>query len=329
MKPRLTKEEFIEKAKKVHKDIDYDYSEVVYVNNHTPVKIIDPEFGPFEQTPMKHLSGHDSPARRYIKISKRLSLTKEQFINKAILIHGNKYDYSEVDYLNYFTKVKIICHNKDEHGVEHGEFWQIPANHINKNHPKGCHKCGGSDKLSTEEFIEKAKEVHGDKYDYSKSEYINHMTKVCIICHQKDCYGNEHGEFWQIPNSHLKGCGCPKCNNLKRVRYIEHLLIKNNINYTLEKSFEWLRNKGLLRLDFYLDDYNIAIEHQGPQHFKPTRFWHNDNVLALKQFKENQIRDKVKKELCEKHNIQIYYINYNENIKEKIKKLLNELNKNE
>ena len=63
-----------------------------------------------------------------------------------------------------------------------------------------------SKKLSLEEFIEKAKEIHGDKYDYSKVEYINTKTKVCIIC-------PEHGEFWQTPGSHLNGSGCPECGN--------------------------------------------------------------------------------------------------------------------
>ena len=58
-------------------------------------------------------------------------------------------------------------------------------------------------------FIEKAKNRHGDKYDYSKVEYINSTTKVCIIC-------KEHGEFWQTPHGHVRGQGCPKCAKIKR-----------------------------------------------------------------------------------------------------------------
>ena len=120
--------------------------------------------------------------------------TTEEFIEKANIIHNNKYDYSKVEYKSNSTKVCIIC-------PEHGEFWQTPYNHLRG---CGCPKCVGKNKKTTEEFIRRAKEVHGDKYDYSKVEYINAKTKVCIIC-------PEHGEFWQIANRHLSGCGCPKC----------------------------------------------------------------------------------------------------------------------
>ena len=72
-------------------------------------------------------------------------------------------------------------------------------------------------KLTTEEFIERAKKVHGNKYDYSKIEYDGNKKKVCIICHEKDKYGKEQGEFWQRPNDHLSGYGCPHCgNNFKK-----------------------------------------------------------------------------------------------------------------
>ena len=59
-------------------------------------------------------------------------------------------------------------------------------------------------KLTTEKFIEKARAVHGDTYDYSKTQYVRSMEKVCITC-------PEHGDFWQVPTSHLRGVGCPKC----------------------------------------------------------------------------------------------------------------------
>ena len=71
-------------------------------------------------------------------------------------------------------------------------------------------------RLTTDEFIRRAKDIHGNKYDYSKSVYINAVTKVCIIC-------PEHGEFWQLPNNHLKGCGCPKCTNNDRISSNEYI----------------------------------------------------------------------------------------------------------
>ena len=127
-------------------------------------------------------------------------LTNEKFVKKAKEVHGDKYDYSKVEYINRNTKVCIIC-------PIHGEFWQTPDNHL-----KGqkCPLCaniirGNTFRSHKDDFIKKAKEVHGDKYDYSKVNYINNRTKVCIIC-------PKHGEFWQVPYSHLKGFGCKLCN---------------------------------------------------------------------------------------------------------------------
>ena len=130
-------------------------------------------------------------------------LTTEEFIDKARRVHGDKYNYSKVEYVNKRSKVCIIC-------PEHGEFWQIAADHINGH---GCSLCSIKkttlkNTFTTEEFIERARKVHNDKYDYSKVEYRNANTKVCIIC-------LEHGEFWQMPSTHLNGCGCLKCAKIK------------------------------------------------------------------------------------------------------------------
>lgn len=127
-------------------------------------------------------------------------MTKEEFIDRARETHGDKYDYSKVEYVNCKTKVCIIC-------PEHGEFWQTPDNHYRG---QDCPKCTGKKRwdsrgrLTTENFIERARRVHGNKYDYSKVDYNGSNKKVCIICHK-------HGKFWQTPNAHLNGNGCPKC----------------------------------------------------------------------------------------------------------------------
>lgn len=197
---RSNRNDFIEKATAIHGN-KYDYSKAIYINNSTKVCIICPEHGEFWQTPNHHLQKHG--CQKCANVKKQ---TTKDFICKAKGIHGDKYDYSNVEYVNNHTKVCIIC-------PEHGEFWQTPKNHLRG---QGCPRCGvikghiGKNKL-TEEFINKAKEIHNDKYDYSKVEYKNNKTKVCIICHEKDIFGNEHGEFWQNPHHHLKGHGCPKC----------------------------------------------------------------------------------------------------------------------
>jgi hypothetical protein len=97
----------------------------------------------------------------------------QDFIVKSKLIHGNKYIYSKVNYINSITKVIIIC-------KIHGEFLQSPSKHLNCRH--GCQLCGGSAKLNLNTFIEKAKLIHGNKYDYSLSIYVNFTTKLCIKC---------------------------------------------------------------------------------------------------------------------------------------------------
>jgi len=113
-------------------------------------------------------------------------LTTEEFIKKAKEIHGDRYDYSKVNYITAKTKVCIIC-------PKHGEFWMEPVNHLSG---QNCPKCVGGVRLTKEEFITKANEVHNNKYDYSKVDYVNSQTKVCIIC-------PEHGEFWQTPEKHI------------------------------------------------------------------------------------------------------------------------------
>ena len=126
-------------------------------------------------------------------------MKRNEFIEKAQKIHGDKYDYSKVEYTNNKAKVCIIC-------PEHGEFWQIAQGHLKG---QGCPKCGLKKQTlkrtkKNENFIKEARYIHNGNYDYSKVEYKNAHTKVCIIC-------PEHGEFWQSPHEHLKGQGCPNC----------------------------------------------------------------------------------------------------------------------
>jgi hypothetical protein len=138
--------------------------------------------------------------KQFSENSNNKKLSTNDFIDRAKKIHGNKYDYSEVDYKNNHTKVKIIC-------PEHGEFYQAPVNHVNQK--QGCSKCGikkNSDRQrsNSNEFKKRASEIHKNKYDYSKVDYVGGHQKVIITC-------PEHGDFVQTPQSHLRGRGCPKC----------------------------------------------------------------------------------------------------------------------
>ncbi len=292
---------FIEKAKKVHGD-KYDYSKVEYIDSKTKVCIICPKHGEFLQTPHNHLSCKGCP-----KCSVTKKLDTNIFIEKAKLIHINKYDYSKVEYKGSKEKICIIC-------PKHGEFWQTPNNHLSN---QGCPKCSidnitNKNKFTTAFFIEKSKKVHGDKYNYSKVEYVNSKTKICIIC-------PIHGEFLQAPNKHLLGQGCPLCSESKLEEETRILLENNKIRFEYQKRFDWLGKKSL---DFYLPDYNIAIECQGKQHFIPSDFFGGEKRLL-----ETKARDKEKAILCKTNDVKLIYYNYNENMRILKNKLYGKINR--
>ncbi len=134
-------------------------------------------------------------------------LTTEEFIKKVRAVHGDRYDYSKVEYVNSISKICIVC-------PDHGEYRQIPNSHLSG---RGCSQCGRNSRItkrssSNEEFINKARLIHGNKYDYSRVDYINSKSKICIVC-------PEHGEFWQTPNSHLLGKNCPLCSKKSSAKH--------------------------------------------------------------------------------------------------------------
>jgi len=292
----LTQNDWISRFKEIHGD-KYDYSKINYINNSTKVCIICPEHGEFWQTPDNHFFGKHGCD----KCGGTYNYTTKEFIEKVKKIQGDKYDYSKVDYKGTHIKVCIIC-------PEHGEFWQKPIAHL---HGYGCSKCTNNYNYTTEEWIEKANFIHKNRYNYDKVNYINNSTKVCIIC-------PEHGEFWQTPLSHIQGKGCSHCKTSIIEREVMEILNDKNIIFKHNsKPFEWLKDKGKLQLDFYLPDYNIAIECQGIQHFFPISYFGGE-----KEFEKLIYRDKIKKKLCKKNNILLYYINYDEDVKFKIEKIL-------
>lgn len=309
-KKRLTREEFIIRAKEIHGD-KYDYSNVVYTSMKDKVCIICSEHGEFWQSPLKHI--HQKCGCPYCANNR--SYTTEEFIKRAKKIHGDKYDYSKVNYVNRNTKVCII-------DKEIGEFWQVPFCHLKGYGPSGSRgkrvweKRG---KITTEEFIKRAEKIHGKRYNYELVEYKSINEKVKIICNK--C-GNI---FEQTPNNHInQQNGCPKCNISRLEESVEIELIKNSIKYihiANKDNFKWL---GRQSLDFYLPDYNIAIECQGIQHFEPVKQYGGN-----KRLKQQMESDKRKFELCCKNGIKIlYFTKYKiegENIVKNKKELINKI----
>jgi very-short-patch-repair endonuclease/transposase-like protein len=241
---------FIAKANKIHKN-RYNYSKVNYINAKTKITIICREHGDFYQTPSNHLSNYNCQ-----KCAKNFQLNTDSFIEKAKLIHNDKYDYSKVNYINTDTQIIIIC-------KEHGEFTQIPDFHINRK--CGCPKCSNNVKLDVSEFIKKAEKIHNNKYDYSKVEYSNNKNHVIIIC-------KKHGEFTQIPYVHLSSHGCPSCINKTEYKFYEKI---KEFYPTIKRQYkvEWCKNKFYLPYDFAIEESKIIIELDGEQHFTQVSNW--------------------------------------------------------
>lgn len=227
---RLTREQFVARARKTHGD-KYDYSKAEYVDTRTKVCITCRLHGDFFSSPANHMRGRGCP-----KCSGHHKRTNKEFIEDARKVHGNKYDYSKCNFIAVNDKVCIVC-------PIHGEFWQKPSEHLSGH---GCFICGNSLKgdyarLTAEEFVRKARKIHGEKYNYSKAEYVNAQTKVCIAC-------PVHGEFWQTPNSHLKGQGCPKCgrekSELSQRSTLDYVLAKFAATHGEEYDYSLVEYKG-------------------------------------------------------------------------------------
>ena len=313
-----TLEEFITKARKAHGN-KYNYDKVKYINNRTEVIITCPIHGDFPQTPGAHKRGQGCP---YCAKEKRLEAlrenakiqteAKEDFIRKAKSVHGDKYNYDNVEFVNTRTPVMVTC-------PKHGDFPVIPNNHTSRK--CGCPECARERNREAqtdalEEFIAKAKAVHGDKYSYDKVMYVNSYTLVNITC-------PKHSDFQMLPYNHKAGHGCPKCNQSHLENETMMLLEKNSIIFETQKRFPWLKNKCEMPLDFYLPEYNIAIECQGIQHYLTE----GNGYFTTESVKVTQKNDKLKYKLCQEHGIQIYYIKYDEDIEKKLSDILNNISK--
>lgn len=125
--------------------------------------------------------------------------------------------------------------------------------------------------------------------DYSKVNYFNNKTEVTIIC-------KKHGEFNQIAGAHLQGTSCPKCNLVSQSRVYEKLK-ETFVNTSIlwEYSPQWL---GLQRFDIYFSEYNIAVEYDGIQHYKPIEFFGGEKQFELVQKRDRLKENKVLANKC-------------------------------
>lgn len=271
---------------------------MVYKGWNDKVCIICPEHGEFWQRATDHLRTYGCPKcgaeQKQQNNPKRWDY--KRFVEKAREIHGDKYDYSKAEYINYNTKLCIVC-------PEHGGFWKTPAKHIAG---QGCPKCSTIEQSkkqsrTKEDLINELEKIYGDIYDYSKVEYVKMKKPVCVIY-------KKHGEFYARPDHLRDGHGCPMCKESGLERNVRVFLTTHGVKHTPQYRDVKLLHKQ--SFDFYLPDYKIAIECHGEQHFVDNfyrAYKTNDGLNPEEKLKYVQELDKRKKNICENNGIKIIY----------------------
>ena len=360
---KQTLEEFVSKFREKFPEKYYSFDKSIYVNSHKPMTVVCSCGYEFKSRPCDLLNGYGCP-----KCGGTKKMSNDEFIEKANYVHCNYFTYDRCNFVGSNKKVMVTC-------PIHGDFEVKANNHLSGANCKLCKLEGikhqtrrlpqvnsSTKKLTTDMFKVRIKEKWGDRYELATNcEYVNSRTPVIIVC-------KEHGEFNITPNHLLSGRGCPFCGKNKKkntqeiideiknaqpysdydysyveyrgihknitlkcnkcgtvfsnspsnlIKYqngcpgcggshleidMEHFLKQNRVAYEREKRFEWLSFKGFQRIDFFLPEYNAAIECQGIQHFMDVNF--GDSVSLVSEVKE---RDDNKRILCEQNGISVYY----------------------
>jgi hypothetical protein len=321
----LTKDQdqFIEESRNKFPN-KFDYGQVMYVNNITPITLICAIHGEIEIMPKVHLrSIHGCQQCSKSNKGKKSAITtfsrrREKFLDKANAKYGSKFDYSKANFAKIKSPITIVC-------PTHGEFNTTPRDHLRSE--DGCEGCR-EDRLSKERlthFLELAKAVHGHIYDYSWVKYIDNKTPV-IIC-------PKHGEFRQRPENHtIMRQGCPKCRQSKGEERILLWLQSHNVQYITQFQIQhsiWDGENPYLhgydgcpeiiplKFDFWLPEYDIFIEFDGRQHREPV-----EQFGGEAGFLDIQRRDAIKNYFCECNKLELlripdYYFDLIEDILQK------------
>ncbi len=294
---KYTPQEFLKTAKNIHCN-KYKYPQLPkYLYSVPKIQIYCKKHdSKFEQTIEKHLAGQTGCKNCISEKKKKQNLTISEFLQKAKNIHGDKYNYDKVVYINNYTKVKIRCNNG------HGYFEMTPGNHTHKNKPQGCRECSGKILWTKTRFIKEAKTIHKNKYDYSKVDFIDSTKKVIIIC-------KEHGEFLQTPQKHINGHKCNKCsieivsnkNRLTKKEFIEKAIIIHGNKFKYSKVKYINNHTDVVIICVYHGEFNqnpsshlsgsgcpICRFSKGEQ--KVAAFLEKNNVKFITQYKFHKSR---------------------------------------
>ncbi|SJN09879.1 Phage protein [Leucobacter sp. 7(1)] len=305
---RLGLDGFIERARLVH-GFKYDYAQVDYKSTEGAVTIVCPGHGPFSQSAGNHLNGAGCP-----RCAGRYNWTTEEWVALVDKVHGGRFDYSLVEYVNSATKVTIIC-------PEHGQFTQIAKDH---RRGIGCARCSGYIPPTTAEWVDMTKGVHGERYDYSQTEYVNQNTQVTIVC-------RNHGPFSMSPRGHVEdGSGCPSCprNKSRGEELVAQALNQLGVAYVREWKHSTLggRGKGRMRFDFLLPAFNALVEFDGRQHREPVRWTKQVSVKQSKvMFIRVQHNDRLKSRWAAEHGYELLRLSNLRTVDDEIKQFIQAL----
>lgn len=285
-------DQFVKDARAVH-GRRYEYSGD-YFNSGTPLNISCRLHGAFLQTPASHLHGGGCPVCAQAQRVRAMVMSHAEFVTRARKIHAGKgFTYPE-RYRRNDEKIGIRCQR-------HGLWRQSPNNHL---HGFGCPKCQAVEssrrqRISHAAFVAKARKVHGKKFSYPEK-YQTAVIPIRIVC-------PKHGEFWQIPNSHLSGNGCYRCIESFGERTVAIALGKLKLRFVCQKSFPDCKDVYRLRFDFFLPELKTLIEFDGQHHFQPIEGWGGDKAHLFVLH-----RDRIKNKWAKLNGYRLLRIPYTE-----------------
>ncbi len=292
----MNTKEYIERAQEKHGK-KYDYSILTFLGWKNAISYICPKHGIVEQKAEKHLI-HGC---RFCSYDNRIGKASgdggrnqkvEEFIEKARVKHGDKYDYSLITF-PMGVKIPIIC-------KKHGVFYQTRSNHLKYD----CKKCRNL--YTQDEFIKKCSTIHKNKYIYSKTIYSHNKNSIIITC-------PKHGDFVQRASNHLDGKGCGACCVSKGEEKIKQLLSDLLISFIPQAKFSWAINPKTgynFKYDFYIPDYNLLIEYDGLQHEKSTAFFRHNGQESELAFKNRLEKDIMKTNLAKDNGFNLVRISW-------------------
>jgi very-short-patch-repair endonuclease len=252
--------------------------------------------------PKSLMGGHGCPECAKAARQKAFSKTHEQFVLE--MAHKNP----EIEVIGKYktARATIKCRCRVD-----GHIWNATPDALLRG--QGCPICNGGIKKTHRQFIDELREIN--PYIQVLGKYINTDTKIKCKCLRD-------GNVWMVtPNHLLRGIGCPKCKQSHGERKVEIILNNNNIRYMREYRFNDCRYKQPLPFDFYLPDYNVCIEYDGSQHFKPYDRWGGEAALI-----SVRKRDSIKTNYCKCKGIGLIRIPYTvENIEQFLQDKLNKV----